>query len=182
MPKTSSIYQFKVTLKFIKPKIWRQIQVPANYTFQDLHLTIQNAMGWENDHLYQFEMATHRHHRMVIGINECDQLDYEATIEQYFLSPKDKALYLYDFGDSWKHEVILEKILPRVKNTKYPQCIKGKGACPPEDCGGVWGYEDILEIIKNPNHEKYAEHMEWLGEKFDPEEFNPKSIVFHNVE
>lgn len=178
---SSNIYQFKIALKFIKPKIWRQIQVPANYTFEDLHVAIQNAIGWENYHLHQFEMVTQRHYGMVIGTNDCDQLDHKATIEQYFLSPKDKALYLYDFGDSWEHEIILEKILPRVKNAKYPQCIKGKRACPPEDCGGVWGYGYLLEIIQNPNHEEYAERIEWLGEKYDPEEFNPKLVVFDNL-
>lgn len=89
--------------------------------------------------------------------------------------PPTQASYVYDFGDYWDHKIQLEKILPREKGVNYPICIKGKRASPPEDCGGVWGYEELLEIIKDPDHE---ETMEWLGEDFDPEHFDPKEIVF----
>lgn len=176
--KSSNIYQFKITLKEIKPKIWRRIQVPGNYNFWDLHVAIQNAMGWDDYHLHQFEMKTHRVFGLIIGTEECDELESKAKIAKYFLYPKDKANYEYDFGDGWEHEIVLEKILPAVIGSKYPQCIAGARACPPEDCGGVWGYEDLLEIIANTKHPEYEERMEWLSDDFDPEEFDPESVEF----
>lgn len=179
--KTSKVYQFKITLKSIKPKIWRRIQVPGNYNFWDLHVAIQNAMGWYDSHLHQFEMKTHEAIGVVIGIEECDELEQKAKIAKYFLFPKDKASYEYDFGDGWEHDIVLEKILPAAGGEKYPKCIDGERACPPEDCGGVWGYENLLSIIKEPDHEEYEDRMEWLGGEFDPEEFNPTSVKFENT-
>jgi hypothetical protein len=182
--KSSNIYQFKITLQDIKPKIWRRIQVPGNYTFWDLHVAIQNAMGWYDCHLHQFEIINPKiGERDLIGIPEDggfgDAIPGEKVkIAKYFLSPKDKASYEYDFGDGWEHEVVLEKILPAVMGTKYPQCIAGKRACPPEDCGGVWGYEALLQIIANPKHPEYQERMEWLREGFNPEKFDPKLVEF----
>ena len=104
----------------------------------------------------------------------------KAKISQYFLSAKNKANYEYDFGDGWEHEVVLEKILQSVVGNKYPQCIGGERACPPEDCGGVWGYANLLKIIANPTHPEYQELMEWLGDSFNPEEFDPKLVEFDN--
>lgn len=87
------------------------------------------------------------------------------------------AYYVYDFGDSWEHEIRLEKILPREKR-KYPACIAGKRACPPEDCGGIWGYEEFLEIIKDPEHEEYEDMLDWVGGEFDPEHFDIEDVQF----
>lgn len=180
----SNIYQFKITLKGSKPKIWRRIQVPEKYSFWDLHVAIQDAMGWEDYHLHQFEMINPKTgEKVLIGILDeegfADTIpEKTAKIAKYFLSSKDKASYEYDFGDGWEHEVILEKILPAIAGTQYPQCIEGKLACPPEDCGGVWGYEHLLEIMANPQHEEYAERMEWLGDNFNPVNFDPKLVKF----
>lgn len=183
-----NIYEFKITLKEIKPKIWRKIQVPQTYNFWDLHVAIQDAMGWEDYHLHQFNMGDPKTGEKVsIGIPDEDGIvDYhiipgaEAEISKYFLSPKDKALYEYDFGDGWEHEVVLEKILPAESGAKYPRCIGGARACPPEDCGGPWGYQALLEIMNNPDDPDYAEKMEWLGDDFDPEEFTPEEVYFDN--
>jgi hypothetical protein len=178
--KSLKIYQFKIILKGIKPAIWRRIHVLGNYNFWDLHVAIQDAMGWYDCHLHQFEMKTHEAFGIIIGTEECDELEQKAKIAKYFLYPKDKANYEYDFGDGWEHEIVLEKILPAVIGNKYPQCIAGKRACPPEDCGGVWGYEDLLKVIANPRHPEYEERMEWLGGDFNPEEFDPKLVVFED--
>jgi hypothetical protein len=184
--KPSNIYQFKITLKEIKPKIWRRIQVPGNYTFWDLHVAIQDAMGWEDCHLHQFEILNPKTGEREIIATEDDEDSYEtiseekAKISQYFLSAKNKANYEYDFGDGWEHEVVLEKILPPVDGSKYPQCIAGERACPPEDCGGIWGYAYLLEIIADTKHPEYQERMEWLGDDFNSEEFDPKSVKFDN--
>jgi len=182
--KNSQIYQFKITLKEIKPKIWRRIQVSSNYSFWDLHVAIQDAMGWEDYHLHEFEMVNPKTmNKDLIGMPDGEGLHEvisgnKAKIAKYFLAPKDKAYYIYDFGDGWEHEIVLEKILPAEIGIQYPLCIAGERACPPEDCGGVPGYEYLLEIISDPKHEEYEERLEWLGEEFNPENFDPKSVIF----
>ncbi|GBM46972.1 Uncharacterized protein y4hQ [Araneus ventricosus] len=191
---TNNVFQFKISLKYIKPQIWRRIQVPANYTFRQLHWAIQDSMGWEsnfdNYHLHVFRMTVGRR-RIEIGISDPDNQFYDfmetipeerANLKDYFIEPKTKALYEYDFGDGWEHDVVLEKILPALQGTAYPKCIAGKRACPPEDCGSYSGYERHLEIIKNPRHPEYKEHMEWLENKDvgpDPEKFDLDSVIFH---
>jgi hypothetical protein len=184
--KPKNVYEFKITLKDIKPKIWRKIQVPEDYNFWDLHVAIQYAMGWEDYHLHQFEIMNPKTgDKVQIGMPDDDNMcgdelviETKARIAKYFLSPKDIALYEYDFGDGWEHEIVLEKILPAEPGTDYPKCIAGERACPPEDCGGPWGYEELLEIIKDPKHPEYTERIEWLGEDFDAEEFSPEEVEF----
>jgi hypothetical protein len=182
--KAVNIYQFKITLKYITPKIWRRIQVPWDYNFWDLHVAIQDAMGWEDYHRHQFDIIDPKTCEKVFISSPNDEGfhdvidEHKAKIAKYFLVPKDKAIYEYDFGDGWEHEVLLEKILPAVVEDKYPQCLAGKNACPPEDCGGASGYEYLLEILANPGHEEYTERMEWLGGEFIPEEFDPKLVKF----
>jgi len=182
------IYQLKIVLEDIKPTIWRRIQVPENYTFWDLHVAIQDAMGWCDCHLNQFETISVRPREIqYIGIPddeypETETLpEWEEKISDWFSLDKRKTMrYNYDFGDNWDHKVTLEKILPKEEKTKYPICIAGARACPPEDCGGIGGYDNLLEIINNSQHEEYEETMEWLGGKYDPEEFNPKEVWFDN--
>ncbi|MBW2053618.1 MAG: plasmid pRiA4b ORF-3 family protein [Deltaproteobacteria bacterium] len=185
----SQVYQFKVTLNETRPPIWRRIQVPAEYTFWALHVAIQDAMGWFDSHLHDFKITnllTGHHERF--GIPFEDDMDFgeepstkpgwEHYIADYFSLENSKAIYEYDFGDGWEHIVLLEKIIPRDDEKIYPICLDGKRACPPEDCGGVWGYENLLEIIADPNHEDYDTWIEWLGEDFDPEFFDAELIEF----
>ena len=173
--KVQNIYQFKITLKGIKPKIWRQIQIPGNYSFYDFHIAIQEVMGWFDYHLHQFEMIHLRYGEME-SIDESKE--NKAIISKYFSLFNKKASYEYDFGDSWEHTILLEKILPAEKGSKYPKCLAGERACPPEDCGGVWGYEGLLEAIKNPNDSEYQDKLEWIDDDFKPDFFNPKSVMF----
>ncbi len=134
--------------------------------------------------MHQFEMINPKTgQKDIISMPDdegfCDLISEDkAKIAKYFLTPKDKAIYEYDFGDGWQHEVMLEKILPSVVGTDYPQCIAGERACPPEDCGGVGGYEHLLGIISNPNHEEYEERMKWLRDDFNSEEFDPILVEF----
>ena len=181
------VYQFKVALKGIQPPIWRRIQVPENFTFWDFHVAIQDVMGWEDCHSNEFEMVNpHTGLKEEIGIPDEDiRWDdreilpaWNRKISEYFASENKKGLYTYDFGDDWRHDVELEKILPREKNVTYPICLAGKRACPPEDCGGVWGYGELLEILADPNHEQHEDMLEWLGESFDPEYFGIKEVQF----
>ena len=184
--KFDNVYQFKITLKGSKPPIWRKIQVPENYTFWDLHVAIQDAMGWSDYHLHVFEMFDPSTGLMLnIGIpdkeGDSDDLPgWKYKIADYFSIENQSALYTYDFGDDWEHKIELEKILPRDKNIKYPLCIAGKQACPPEDCGGVWEYEEFLEAIKNPKHKEHKEMLEWIGGDSDPEYFDIKEVEFDN--
>jgi len=182
--KFDQVYQFKITLQGIKPPIWRRIQVPQTYTFYDLHVAIQDVMIWSDYHLHEFEiMDPSTGSKVVIGLPD-DEFGREILvgrnqkIAKYFSMENRYADYVYDFGDFWQHRIQLEKILPREENVDYPKCIKGKRACPPEDVGGIGGYENFLEIIKNPDHEEYEEMLEWAGGEFDPEQFDCEEIIF----
>jgi hypothetical protein len=182
--KFDKIYQFKITLQDSAPPIWRRIQVPETYTFWDLHVAIQDAFGWADYHLHEFEILHPTSKRKVrIGFPDDDfgrdiLINWKQKISDYFSLENKKSNYTYDFGDDWEHSVLLEKILPSEKNINYPRCIKGKRACPPEDCGGIWGYEEFLEAIKDSSHEQHEEMLEWIGGEFDPEHFNPGEVHF----
>jgi hypothetical protein len=184
--KFNQVYQFKITLRDVKPPVWRRIHVPETYTFWDLHVAIQDAMGWEDAHLHEFEM---RHpfegEKVRIGIPDNDHISFveiiperKEKIADWFSMDNRVAEYTYDFGDNWKHQIRLEKILPREEGVTYPVCISGKRACPPEDCGGAWGYARFLEAIRNPEDEEHEEILEWIGGDFDPEYFDPEEVIF----
>ncbi|XP_050527861.1 uncharacterized protein y4hQ-like [Daktulosphaira vitifoliae] len=188
----SIIFQFKITLKRIKPNIWRRIQVPGNFTFWELHMAISDAMGWQDYHLHQFEVLNPRNGQIVL-IGTPDDFGLVEVINgktvkiaDFFSAPKCKAKYEYDFGDGWDHEILLQKILPAIPTVEYPICVGGKRACPPEDCGGTWGYGELLSIISNPNHGEYEERKDWLkligytNGEFDSEHFDPKSVYFRS--
>jgi hypothetical protein len=186
--KNDQIYQFKITLKGIEPTIWRRIQVPEDYSFWDLHVAIQNAMGWTNSHLYEFTIINPKNKRRErIGSPDDDFGGYssevfaddEKFIRDYF-SEKDSCDYEYDFGDGWEHKIMLEKILPVVPDCKYPVCIDGKRACPPEDCGSTLGYERIVKTMRGIKGVEYKSIVERLGIEFDPEKFDPKEVYFED--
>ena len=184
------IFQFQVTLEGINPIIWRRIQVPAKYSFWDLHVAIQDSMGWFDCHLHAFRLKKPHGKKIIeIGIPTDNFGDIEVLpgwdeyLVNYFGDPGGRAKYEYDFGDGWNHEILLEGILLKEKGIKYPMCTGGQRACPPEDCGGIWGYENLLEILRDPNHEEYESMTEWLSGwygKYDPEAFDPKKIKFDN--
>ncbi|RLG29132.1 plasmid pRiA4b ORF-3 family protein [Methanosarcinales archaeon] len=182
--KFDQVYQFKITLAGAKPPIWRRIHVPETYTFWDLHVAIQDAMGWGDGHLHEFKMIDpSTGSEVCIGIpgedfGEKILPEHRRKIAKYFSMENRSAGYVYDFGDNWEHEVQLEKILPREKGATYPTCIKGRRACPPEDCGGLWGYVDILEALEDPDNEETEELLDWVGEDFDPEHFDTAEVSF----
>ena len=182
--KFNNVYQFKITLEGAKPPIWRRIQVPETYTFRDLHVAIQDAMGWGDGHLHEFKMTDPSTGSVVsMGIPGEDfgeeiLPEHRRKIAKYFSMENRSAEYVYDFGDNWEHDIQLEKILPGEKGATYPVCIKGKRACPPEDCGGLWGYADILEALEDPDNEETEELLDWLGEDFDPAHFDVAEVRF----
>lgn len=161
------VYQFHVSLKHGKPKIWRRFLVAEDATLEKLHKIIQEVMGWEDYHLHEFEIGG-----IKFGIPD-EEWENDAENEKKFkladliLAEKQKFEYVYDFGDNWQHEIKVEKILPFDSTVKYPKCLDGKLACPPEDCGGIWGYEELSELSKLPKEdlsEDDADRLEWLGD------------------
>ncbi|WP_114784266.1 plasmid pRiA4b ORF-3 family protein [Botryobacter ruber] len=176
----NQIYQLQIALKGFKPKIWRRVLVPSNMLLSDLHKVIQTTMGWTNSHLHQFIKDRTFYAEKSEDDDfwdEMDNVDYKKIkVSDLLKAEKDKMVYEYDFGDGWEHDVILEKILPMDKNTTLPICLTGKNSCPPEDCGGVWGYAEMLEVLKNPKHEEYESIVEWLGEEFDPTYFDKNEV------
>jgi len=185
--KFNNVYQFKITLKDTKPPIWRRIQVPETFTFWDLHFTIQDAMGWFNFHLHDFNIKDPiTNESILIGKPQEDIFfktkkelpGWEEKIADRFYKENISAIYTYDFGDNWEHDIELEKILSKKEDIKYPICLAGKLACPPESCGGIPGYYHLLEIMNDKCHEDYESMIDWLGGEFDPEEFNPDDVRF----
>lgn len=183
------VYRFKVTLKDVRPPIWRRIEVPAEYSFWDLHVAIQDSMGWYDCHLHEFKIVNPVTGTIdKIGIPDDDYLDekdiplagWESPIAMYFKEPGDKSDYYYDMGDYWEHQVVWEGIAPRTSGTKYPLCLAGERACPPEDCGGTGGYKKLLRVLRNPSHKEHNSMLEWLGRKYDPEDFSPEKVHFDN--
>jgi hypothetical protein len=171
--KQSKIHQVKITLKYIRPPIWRRIEVPGDVTLDELHLILQAAMGWTNSHVHQFKVG--RTYYGEPSIDEFSDLNLKdeskAHLHKVLSKPKQKMIYEYDFGDGWKHEILLEKVLPLDRGVRYPRCLGGARACPPEDCGGVRGYANFLEAISDPEHEEHDEYLDWIGDEFDPEKF-----------
>jgi Plasmid pRiA4b ORF-3-like protein len=173
--RTDLLFQFRITLLDIKPAIWRRIQVP-DCTLVDLHDYIQAAFGWENYHLHQFEIDGVRYSQPAPDGDDFD-LDFEDETDILLskllpkASRKARWIYEYDFGDGWRHDVLFEGHPPKDPKAKTPLCLEGERACPPEDCGGPWGYCDYLAAIVDPQHEQHEEMLEWRG-AFDPEAFD----------
>jgi len=180
------VYQFRITIDGIRPPIWRRIQVPKTYTFWELNVAIQDAMGWLGGHLYEFTIVNPK-----MGIDDTISMPEgesdrsvkdgrKKKIAAYFSLKNKKAVYVYDFGDYWEHTVVLEKILPADPKADYPCCIAGKRNGPPDDVGGIPGYEEFVSIMKNPRHKEYDEMVEWYGGTYDPEEFDCTQVVFND--
>jgi len=191
MTKSSNLFQLKITLHGSKPPIWREIIVPVDYTFFDLHVAIQNAFGWADCHLHQFFTASpYKRGRSYKNIAwpmpdmEIEIDERKAKLSEYFKKLKDVRYYEYDFGDSWMHKIELRKISANDQKLRHPQIIDGARACPPEDGGSLWGYYNLIEIIKNPKHKEHKDMMEWLGiddpDEFDPEHFNKDEVEFED--
>ncbi len=187
MPTHERIYQFKVQMLGITPLVWRQIQVPESYSFWDLHVAIQDAMGWKDYHLHLFQVINPETGLAEsIGIPDDEGFiddpptlpGWELSIASYFTQSGTSARYEYDFGDDWQHEIILEDILPREEHQNHPLCLAGAQACPPEDCGGVHGFERMLEALRDPSHEEHQSMVDWIGTEYDPNAFNPEDVRF----
>ena len=171
------IYQLKIMLCDINPPVVRILQIKGNATLSKLHDCIQGAMGWKNSHLHQFTIKGKIYRpeeQMPEDIDDTEIFDEGGYRLNKLLEEGDTFFYEYDFGDCWEHEICVENILPAQEDGHYPICIYGERACPPEDCGGVDGYEYLLDVLNDPDHEEYEDYSEWAGEDFDPEAFDLK--------
>lgn len=170
------VFQLKVTLCRTKPPIWRRLEVPADTTLGRLHDVIQIAMGWFDCHLHQFVAKG-----VCYGVPDPEfgpELENEKKIrlDQVLRKPKDKLTYEYDFGDSWYHDIVLEKVLSASEEERYPLVTGGRGACPPEDCGGIGGFYRLLQILDDPSHPEYKWMREWSGGDYDPKAFDLEAV------
>ena len=178
---TAPIYQLKITLARIAPPIWRRIQV-KDCTLDKLHEHIQTAMGWTNSHLHHFKIGEQLYGDPMLMAENFGEMGYEdstLTMLTDILPESGRRFrfeYEYDFGDGWEHEVLFEKYLSAEKGTRYPLCLEGARACPPEDVGGVFGYQEYLEAMADPDHEQHEEFMEWSG-PFDAEAFDAQAAT-----
>ena len=177
--KNRAVYQLKVTLRDIHPPIWRRIQVWEDATLAQLHRILQIVMGWEDYHLHEFAIG-----RQVYSVPDPDDDLYErkvideSRVRLREVVPRGVGTrfeYLYDFGDSWRHDLLLEAIVLADLETRYPRCLAGERSAPPEDVGGSSGYEDYLEAMADPGHEEHENVLQWRG-PFDPEAFSPTAV------
>ena len=175
---TAPFYVLKVVLLGPKPPIWRRLQVPGNASLDWLHAVLQVAVGWTNSHLHQFKAGgqfySDTRHHFAEYEGDPEILDARKfTLQQ--IAPREKCTfgYEYDFGDSWEHGITVEKTLPPdPAAATLALCLDGARACPPEDCGGIWGYADLLKVLKNRKHPEHKRMMEWVGCAFDAEAFD----------
>ena len=170
----NKVYQLKVTLRRAKPPIWRRLLVTDDTYLDRLHLIIQDAMGWQNCHLYQFDTGSFRYMEYFEEDFIDDNQKPASSIRLGDLGlQKGRALrYMYDFGDGWLHEIKVEGIARIERGAQYPRCIAGRRACPPEDCGGIFGYHDMLCVLGSKSDPEGQEYLEGLRRDWDPDEFD----------
>lgn len=169
------LYQLKITLKWSKPAIWRRVVVRGDMTLDRLHGVIQTVMGWTNSHMHQFIVGRTYYGKPVpqgMGFGSETLNERRYTVADLAPAARKKFVYEYDFGDGWEHEVVVEKVLPPDAGFKHPVCLAGANACPPDDCGGIPGYYNLLEAVGDPGHPEHAALKEWLGGGFDPAHFD----------
>jgi hypothetical protein len=167
-----SIHQVKVTLEGIRPPVWRRIHVASSITLRRLHDVLQVTMGWTQSHLYAFEIGGVTFGEPSPGYDIPVRSAKSTPLRRVAPDAGARFSYLYDFGDNWEHQVVVEKVLLPEPGAVYPRCLTGRRACPPEDVGGIWGYQEFLQAIGDPEHEEHASLLEWVGGAFDPEAFD----------
>jgi hypothetical protein len=189
IPNDRILLQFLIVLCETDPLIWRRIQVPSTYSFWDLHVAIQDAMGWKDYHLHEFQVArpTKLKGKRIefVGIPGDDPYEdrqrrpsWKTWIAEYLDGDAHPILYTYDFGDNWRHVIHYETFGVVDPKRSYPRCVGGARRCPPEDCGGVSGYREFLEAITDPMHPEHESYLEWVGGSYDPDDFNPDEVIF----
>jgi hypothetical protein len=175
-----TVYQVKIALDEIRPQIWRRLLI-RDCTLARLHDLIQIGMGWDDYHLHEFEFGGERYglpEQWNDGpMGDPDVRDErKVKLSQVAGEGVKKLRYVYDMGDTWVHTVTIEKTVAAESGLRYPRCVAGERACPPEDCGGPWSYPYFLDAIQDPKHERHEDLLEWIGGEFDPEAFDPDTV------
>lgn len=178
---TTPIYRIKVTLENIEPPVWRRIEVPGDVTLARLHAIIQRVMGWEDYHMWSFQVG-----KIEYQTGSGEMFDFGGgprpcspagtTLEQATEGRRITFRYWYDFGDDWFHALKVERVAGPEPGAIYPRCLEGARACPPEDCGGPWGYRNFLDAVTNPKHPEHEEMLEWIGGEWDAEAFDVGAV------
>lgn len=173
------VLQLKINLMgATKPPVWRRLLVPATIRLDRLHTVIQAAMGWEDYHLHAFSAGGVDYGQPDPELGHHDER--KTPLSHVISQPGERMRYTYDFGDGWEHGIVVEKVLAAEPGARYPICVTGKGGCPPEDCGGVWGYASLRETLADPTHKEHEEMLEWLGletaAEFDPTAFDADEV------
>jgi Plasmid pRiA4b ORF-3-like protein len=180
-PARGAVYQLKIALNDIRPPIWRRV-LTKDCTLAKLHDIIQAVMGWDDYHLHEFEIGEQRYgdplqwRDAFWGDEPAMGNEGKVKLSRLVEQGVKKIRYQYDMGDSWWHTIAVEKTLPAEAGVKYPRCVAGERACPPEDCGGPWGYGDFVDAVQNPKHKRHEELLEWVGGEFDPEAFDLDAV------
>lgn len=174
-------YDLKVTLQGVRPPVWRRVKVRSDITLEDLHRVLQVVMGWSDSHMHAFRPAAGRGRARVAGAPVERSEERRTRLDNILRKPRDRMVYEYDFGDSWEHEVLLEKVGDDPPGASYPWVLAGARACPPEDVGGLGGYAHFLQAMRQPQHPEHEEMMEWYGRPFDPAAFDSQAVnrAFH---
>ena len=179
VPKASqpaTIHQLKITLRHIRPPIWRRVQVSSAASLATLHAVLQRIFAWTDSHLHEFEAGRRRFGppQLDVGWGEEEGVEDERRVTLGRVAPRKgaKLLYRYDLGDDWQHDIVVEDILPADPTVHSPHCLDGRRAAPPDDCGGPFGYAELLDALAEPTRKDHAERLEWLGDRFDPEAFD----------
>ena len=176
------IIQLKITIENSKPAIWRRVRVEKQTTFFELHHIIQIVFGWQNYHAYEFFIDNHKlgapddYMKNVPSTDEGVIDARDITLDSLIVQPRETFRYEYDFGDSWMHRIVVERFLPKEELAQYPYCMSGKYSSPPEDCGGMPGYYDLLRILKDKKHRDHKEMVKWAGRNFNPEHFDKEEL------
>ncbi|MCY4460659.1 MAG: plasmid pRiA4b ORF-3 family protein [Albidovulum sp.] len=168
------IVRLNITLLYVSPKVTRRMDVPSDTNLEDLHYYIQAAMGWDNDHLWGFEARRHwqRAHWSIDFFDDDSTLDANILDVLSFLAGKSEFTYIYDFGESWTHRIRIGKIQPARDDRCYPYLVSGTGRCPPEDIGGAWGYQALLNALDDPDAEFRIDYPGFFqdGRTWDPDD------------
>lgn len=182
MKPKENVIQLYIELVDSNPKIWRRIWITSDTSFFELHHIIQIAMGWENYHLFDFNTG---HSCIEIPNNDMEDLDdgkfksldaFIVEAGEIFIKEANQVIYTYDLGDDWKHSITAEKFLPLNSRIEYPVCIEGELACPPEDCGGIPGYYNVVKVLADKKHPEHKEIKQWLNRTFRPDYFDIEAV------
>jgi hypothetical protein len=177
-------YQLKVTLRGTRPPIWRRLEVRGDTTLGRLHNILQVAMRWTNSHMHQFTARGTSYGQAGRDLQLEREDEDKCRLDQLLKKPRDRMVYEYDFGDGWTHDIVVEKLVPAIPGRRrYPAVTAGRRACPPEDCGGIWGHCHLLEVLENPAHPAYEELAQCCGLDFQPGKFDAGEInrAFHGA-